>query len=90
MVCVCVCSYLKHRLTPERLRDIVVEAVTIESEFVTDALPVDLIGMNAKLMVQYIQFVADRCVPTCKLVHTAYPVQSFCAATAVACAHVLL
>ena len=35
-------------------------AVTIEQEFVTDALPVNLIGMNAKLMCQYIEFVADR------------------------------
>jgi len=34
--------------------------VSIEQEFVTDALPVDLIGMNAKLMSQYIEFVADR------------------------------
>jgi ribonucleoside-diphosphate reductase beta chain len=34
--------------------------VTIEQEFITDALPVDLIGMNCKLMSQYIEFVADR------------------------------
>jgi ribonucleoside-diphosphate reductase beta chain len=34
--------------------------VEIEKEFVTDALPVNLIGMNAKLMQQYIEFVADR------------------------------
>jgi ribonucleoside-diphosphate reductase beta chain len=37
-----------------------VDAVTIEKEFVTDALPVRLIGMNAELMCQYIEFVADR------------------------------
>jgi ribonucleoside-diphosphate reductase beta chain len=37
-----------------------VEAVEIEKEFIGDALPVDLIGMNAKLMKQYIEFVADR------------------------------
>ena len=36
------------------------EAVDIEREFVCDALPVDLIGMNARLMTQYIEFVADR------------------------------
>ena len=36
------------------------DAVEIEKEFVTDALPVNLIGMNAKLMQQYIEFVADR------------------------------
>ncbi len=55
-------SYLNRKLSPERLRDIIVEAVGIEAEFVTSALPVDLIGMNSKLMVQYIEFVADRCV----------------------------
>ena len=38
------------------------EAVAIEKEFVTQALPVKLIGMNAKLMTQYIEFVADRLV----------------------------
>jgi ribonucleoside-diphosphate reductase beta chain len=36
------------------------DAVAIEKEFITDALPVDLIGMNAKLMAQYIEYVADR------------------------------
>ena len=36
------------------------DAVKIEQEFLTDALPVDLIGMNVKLMCQYIEFVADR------------------------------
>jgi len=42
------------------IRRIIAEAVEIEIEFVTKALPVNLIGMNAELMVQYIQFVADR------------------------------
>ena len=36
------------------------EAVAIETEFITDALPCRLIGMNAKLMTQYIEFVSDR------------------------------
>lgn len=44
--------YLNQKLTPERVRDIICEAVAIEAEFVSDALPVDLIGMNSKLMVQ--------------------------------------
>jgi ribonucleoside-diphosphate reductase beta chain len=44
----------------ERVRQIVGEAVAIECEFATDALPVSLIGMNAGLMVEYIKFVADR------------------------------
>jgi ribonucleoside-diphosphate reductase beta chain len=39
---------------------IIADAVAIEKEFITEALPVDLIGMNAKLMQQYIEFVADR------------------------------
>jgi hypothetical protein len=51
---------LNTKLTKERLAAIIKEAVEIEKEFVTDSLPVDLIGMNAKLMTQYIEFVADR------------------------------
>jgi ribonucleoside-diphosphate reductase beta chain len=47
-------SYLNNKLDPERIRDIIVEACAIEAEFVTESLPVDLIGMNSKLMVQYI------------------------------------
>jgi len=43
-----------------KIRQIISEAVEIEIEFVTSALPVSLIGMNADLMKQYIQFVADR------------------------------
>jgi ribonucleotide reductase beta subunit family protein with ferritin-like domain len=44
----------------ERVLEIVTESVVIEKEFVCEALPVDLIGMNANLMSQYIEFVADR------------------------------
>ncbi|KAI0796571.1 ribonucleotide reductase [Abortiporus biennis] len=53
-------SLLKRRPHPDVVRKIIVEAVGIEQEFLTDALPVSLIGMNAKLMCQYIEFVADR------------------------------
>jgi ribonucleoside-diphosphate reductase beta chain len=53
-------SMLQNKLSEERIHAIIKDAVTIEQEFVTDALPVDLIGMNAKLMSQYIEFVADR------------------------------
>src|SRR5688572_11491819 len=55
--------YTKHmvnKLPKERVREIIVDAVSIEKDFVTDALPVRLIGMNADLMNQYIEFVADR------------------------------
>ncbi|NCD70183.1 ribonucleoside-diphosphate reductase small subunit [Mucilaginibacter agri] len=51
---------LKNQLSEERVHEIIKDAVIIEKEFVTDALPVDLIGMNARLMQQYIEFVADR------------------------------
>ena len=43
-----------------RVQDIVKEAVEIETEFICEALPCRLIGMNSKLMTQYIEFVADR------------------------------
>jgi len=51
---------LKNKLTEQQVHAIIADAVAIEKEFITDALPVDLIGMNAKLMQQYIEFVADR------------------------------
>ena len=53
-------SYLENKLPEERVQSIIRDAVTIEQEFVTEALPVSLIGMNAKTMSQYIEFVADR------------------------------
>ena len=53
-------SMLKHQLTVQEVTDIITDAVKIEQEFVTDAIPVNLIGMNAKMMCQYIEFVADR------------------------------
>ena len=51
---------LENKLSTERVQEIIGDAVEIEKEFVSDALPVDLIGMNSKLMCQYIEFVADR------------------------------
>jgi ribonucleoside-diphosphate reductase beta chain len=52
-------KYVKNKLSPDRIREIISEAVEIEKEFVEDSLPVSLIGMNSKLMKQYIEFVAD-------------------------------
>ena len=55
--------YTKHvvnRLPEDTVTEIIKDAVSIEKEFVTDSLPVNLIGMNAELMCQYIEFVADR------------------------------
>ena len=53
-------QHLVHHPRNERIIEIISEAVIIEQEFLTDALPVGLIGMNAHLMSQYIEFVADR------------------------------
>ena len=51
---------LVNRLTKQKAHKILREAVKIEKKFITKALPCELIGMNAKLMSQYIEFVADR------------------------------
>lgn len=53
-------SMLQEKLPQEKIYDIIGNAVEIEKEFVSDALPVNLIGMNAVMMCQYIEFVADR------------------------------
>uniref|UniRef100_A0A8C8E2V7 Ribonucleotide reductase M2 b n=1 Tax=Oryzias sinensis TaxID=183150 RepID=A0A8C8E2V7_9TELE len=53
-------SYLVKKPSEDRVREIITKAVCIEQEFLTEALPVDLIGMNCCLMKQYIEFVADR------------------------------
>ncbi|MEM0998733.1 MAG: ribonucleoside-diphosphate reductase small subunit [Bacteroidota bacterium] len=53
-------SMLQNKLDESVVRNIITEAVSIEKEFIMDALPVSLIGMNAKLMSEYIEFVADR------------------------------
>lgn len=53
-------SMLRNPISKERIVQIITEAVDIEREFITEALPVNLIGMNNELMSQYIEFVADR------------------------------
>lgn len=53
-------AHLQHRPDPKIVERIITEAVEIEKEFFTDALPVSLLGMNCKLMCQYVEFVADR------------------------------
>ncbi|AWP21618.1 putative ribonucleoside-diphosphate reductase subunit M2 B-like isoform 2 [Scophthalmus maximus] len=52
--------YLVKKPSKDRVKDIITKAVSIEQEFLTEALPVDLIGINCCLMKQYIEFVADR------------------------------
>ncbi|XP_070395934.1 ribonucleoside-diphosphate reductase subunit M2 B isoform X1 [Dermacentor albipictus] len=53
-------SHLVHKPSAMRVKQIVCDAVVIEQEFLTEALPVALIGMNCELMKRYIEFVADR------------------------------
>lgn len=53
-------SHLQNRPSPEIVEKIIVEAVEIEKEYFTDALPVSLLGMNSNLMCQYVEYVADR------------------------------
>lgn len=53
-------SKLNNKLSQEEIHAIISESVEIEKEFICEALPCRLIGMNAKLMSQYIEFVADR------------------------------
>ncbi|EED93329.1 predicted protein, partial [Thalassiosira pseudonana CCMP1335] len=53
-------SKLKLKLSQEEIQTIINEAVDVEKSFICDALPVSLIGMNSRLMAQYIEFVADR------------------------------
>ncbi|RAL64903.1 hypothetical protein DID88_001497 [Monilinia fructigena] len=53
-------SHLKHRPSKQSVQDVITEAVEIEQEFLTEALPCALLGMNSTLMKQYIEFVADR------------------------------
>jgi len=53
-------NHLTNKVSKERIREIIISALDIEREFITESLPVSLIGMNAKLMTQYLEFVTDR------------------------------
>lgn len=52
--------HLKTKVSKERIREIIIDALNIEREFITESLPASLIGMNSKLMTQYLEFVTDR------------------------------
>ena len=52
-------KHIQNKVTPERIKEIICSAVDIERVFITESLPVSLIGMNDKLMQQYIEYVAD-------------------------------
>ncbi|UED36590.1 SPV016 ribonucleotide reductase, small subunit [Swinepox virus] len=76
------CLMFKHLLHPpskEVITSIIIDAVNIEKEFLTVAIPVDLIGMNCCLMSQYIEFVADRLLTElgCEKVFNVYNPFSF-------------
>ena len=51
--------YITNKVSAERIQEIICSAVDIEREFITESLPVSLIGMNSRLMEQYIEFTAD-------------------------------
>ncbi len=53
-------NHVVNKMTQKQIEEIIRDAVSIEKEFILDALPVKLIGMNSDLMSQYIEFVADR------------------------------
>ncbi len=53
-------NHLIKKVSPKRIREILVNALDIERLFITESLPVSLIGMNSKLMTQYLEFVTDR------------------------------
>ena len=55
-------SKLQTKLNKKRIYEIIQEAVEIEKEFITEAIPCRMIGMNSKLMTQYIEYVADRLI----------------------------
>ena len=52
--------HLVNKVSKERITEIITDALTIEREFITESLPASLIGMNSKLMTEYLEFVADR------------------------------
>jgi ribonucleoside-diphosphate reductase beta chain len=58
--CLLYTQHVKNKLPKEKVTQIITDAVVIEKEFVSDAIPVRLIGMNSDLMCQYIEFCADR------------------------------
>ena len=53
-------NHLNNKVSEERIKEIILSALEIEKEFITESLPVSLIGMNSDLMKEYLEFVADR------------------------------
>ena len=57
-------NHLVNKVPKDRIKQILIEALDIEREFITESLPVDLIGMNSNLMAQYLEFVTDHLLET--------------------------
>ena len=53
-------NHIKHKLSDDRIKEILLSALDVEREFITESLPVRLIGMNASLMTRYLEYVTDR------------------------------
>ena len=53
-------NHLINKVPKERIKEIIVDALNIEREFIIESLPVKLIGMNSDLMTKYLEFVTDR------------------------------
>jgi len=53
-------NHIINKVSPDRIKEILTSALEIEKEFITESLPVRLIGMNSELMIQYLEFVTDR------------------------------
>lgn len=53
-------NHIVNKVPPARIKEILLDALNIEREFITESLPISLIGMNSKLMTQYLEFVTDR------------------------------
>jgi ribonucleoside-diphosphate reductase beta chain len=53
-------QHIENKISPDRIKEIICGALEIEKEFILEALPVRLIGMNSELMSQYLEFVTDR------------------------------
>ena len=69
-------NHLVNKVSQERITQILSEALEIEREFITESLPVNLIGMNSKLMSEYLEFVTDHLLETLncpKVYNTANP-----------------
>ena len=71
--CLLYTKYITNKLSDKEIHEIISEAVDIETEFITESLPCNLLGMNSDMMNQYIEFVADRLLSelNCPMIYNA-------------------